>query len=206
MKGAIDFLAGIVGQTLFIVVLAGAALGLVIGLVLLVDSARVLRWNAALSRWISTREATRPLDASHDIKRYVYRTHRVIGLLVVAGALYSLDILTFGFQSGALVRAFRDLGNQGVLGMAVDTVRVFLIVGNVAALAAGVVLCFRPSLLKGIEAWADRSYATREPATALDEMRLQPDRWVSSHPRLAGLLVLAGSAFILFSLGVRPLL
>lgn len=206
MKGAIDFLAGIVGQTLFIVVLAGAALGLVIGLVLLVDSARVLRWNAALSRWISTREAAQRFDRPRDIKRFVYRAHRVIGVLVVAGALYSLDVLTFGFAPGALARAFRDLGGVGVLEVTFESMRLFLLLGNVAALGAGIVLCFRPSLLKGLELWADRTYATREHSAALDQMRFQPDLWVSSHPRLAGFLVLAGSAFILFSLGVRPLL
>jgi hypothetical protein len=197
MKGAIDFLAGIVGQTMLVVVLAGAALGLLIGLLLLVDSARVLRWNARLSRWISTREATQPLDVPRDIKRFVYRSHRVVGVLVVAGALYTLDILTFGFQTGALVRAFRDLGNQGVLVMGFESLRLFLILGNIAALAAGAVLCFRPSLLKGIESWADRSYGTRASSGVMDEMRYQPDNWVSRHPRLSGVLVTAGSAFIL---------
>ena len=197
MKGAMDFLAGIVGHTLLVLVIAGAVLGLVVGLMLVIDSARVLRWNARLSRWISTREATQPLDAPRDIKRFVYRSHRVVGLLVVAGALYTLDILTFGFQTGALVRAFRDLGNQGVLVMGFESVRLFLIAGNVAALAAGAVLCFRPSLLKGIEAWADRSYAPRASSGVMDEMRYQPDNWVGRHPRLAGVLATAGSAFIL---------
>ena len=200
MKGAIEFLAGIVGQTMLVVLLAGAALGLLIGLMLLVDSARVLRWNTRLSRWISTREVTQPLDAPRDIKRFVYRSHRVVGVLVVAGALYTLDILTFGFQTGALVRAFRDLGNQGVLVMAFESLRLFLILGNVVALAAGAVLCFRPSLLKGIESWADRSYATRASSGALDEMRYQPDNWVSRHPRLSGVLVTAGSVFVLLRL------
>jgi hypothetical protein len=197
MKGVMDFLAGIVGQTLLVLVIAGAALGLVLGLMLVVDSARVLRWNARLSRWISTREATQPLDVPRDIKRFIYRSHRVVGLLVVAGALYTLDILTFGFQTGALVRAFRDLGNQGVLVMGFESLRLFLIVGNVAALAAGAVLCFRPSLLKGIEAWADRSYAPHASSGVMDEMRYQPDHWVGRHPRLAGVLATAGSVFIL---------
>jgi len=205
MRGAIDFLVGIVGQTLLIAIVLGAIVGLALGVLLLVDTARVLRWNERMSRWISTREAAQRFDRPRDIKRFVYRAHRVIGVLVVAGALYTLDILTFGFQSGALVRAFRDLGNQDVLGVAVDTARLFLIVGNLAALAAGVVLCLRPSLLKGLEVWADRTYAAREHSAALDRMRFQPDLWVSQNPRLAGLLVFAGSAFILFSLGLRPL-
>lgn len=206
MRNAIEFLIGIVGQTLLIAIVLGALLGLAVGVLLLLDTARVLRWNERLSRWISTREAAQRFDRPRDIKRFVYRAHRVIGVLVVAGSLYCLDVLTFGFAPGALARAFRDLGSVSLLEATFESTRLFLLVGNVAALAAGIVLCFRPSLLKGIELWADRTYAARERSAALDQMRFQPDLWVSRHPRLAGGLVLAGSAFILFSLGIRPLL
>ena len=206
MRNAIEFLIGIVGQALLTAIVLGALLGLAVGVLLLLDTARVLRWNERLSRWISTREAAQRFDRPRDIKRFVYRAHRVIGVLVVAGSLYCLDVLTFGFAPGALARAFRDLGSVSLLEMTFESTRLFLLVGNVAALAAGIVLCFRPSLLKGIELWADRTYAAREHSAALDQMRFQPDLWVSRHPRLTGGLVLAGSAFILFSLGVQPLL
>lgn len=204
MKGAIEFLVGIFAQTLFVVLLGGAVLGLAVGLLLVFDSARVLRWNERLSRWISTREAAQRFDRPRDIKRFVYRAHRAIGVLVVAGSLYCLDTLTFGFAPGALARALRDVGGVGVLEVTFESMRLFLLIGNVAALGAGIALCFRPSLLKGIELWADRTYAAREHSAALDEMRFQPDRWVASHPRLAGVLVLAGSAYIVFSLGILP--
>lgn len=206
MRNAIEFLIDLVGEALFAGFLVGALLGIVVGALLIFDSARVLRWNERLSRWISTREAVQRFDRPRDIKRFVYRAHRVIGVLVVAGSLYCLDVLTFGFAPGALARAFRDLGGLGVLEVSFESMRLFLIIGNVAALAAGIVLCFRPSLLKGIELWADRTYAAREHSAALDRMRFEPDLWVSRHPLLTGWLVLAGSGFILFSLGVRPLL
>jgi len=206
MRNAIEFLIGIVGQALLTAIVLGALLGLAVGVLLLLDTARVLRWNERLSRWISTREAAQRFDRPRDIKRFVYRAHRVVGVLVVAGSLYCLDVLTFGFAPGALARAFRDLGGLGVLEVTFESMRLFLLVGNVAALGAGIVLCFRPSLLKGIELWADRTYAAREHSAALDQMRFQPDLWVSRHPQLAGALVLAGSAFILFSLGMQPLL
>lgn len=206
MRNAIEFLIGIVGQALLTAIVLGALLGLAVGVLLLLDTARVLRWNERLSRWISTREAAQRFDRPRDIKRFVYRAHRVIGVLVVAGSLYCLDVLTFGFAPGALARALRDLGSVSLLEVTFESTRLFLLVGNVAALAAGIVLCFRPSLLKGIELWADRTYAAREHSAALDQMRFQPDLWVSRHPRLTGGLVLAGSAFILFSLGMRPLL
>jgi hypothetical protein len=205
MKGAVDFLVDIAGHTLLVALVLGAALGVVVGLALVFDSPRALRWNARLSRWISTREAMAPLDAPRDLKRFVYRGHRVVGVLVVAGALYSLDGLTFGFSTEALVRAFRDLGNQGVLGVAFDSARLFFLIGNLAALAAGVVLCLRPAALQRIEAWADRTYAPRA-GNRLDEMRFQPDQWVARHPRLAGIIALAGGGFILLRLGVLPFL
>jgi hypothetical protein len=206
VRGAVEFLVGIAGQTLFVFLLFGAALGATLGLVLLLDSARALRWNERLSRWVSTREATQGLDRPRDIKRHVYRAHRVIGVLVVAGAAYCLDVLTFGFRPGALARAFRDLASPGALEIAFETARLFLIAGNIAALVAGIVLCLRPSLLKGFERWADRSYGSLAANAALDRMHFHPDRWVSRHPRLTGALVLAGSGFILFSLGLRPLI
>lgn len=206
MKAAIDFLAGIVGQTLLVFFIIGALAGVAIGLTLLFDTARALRWNERLSRWISTREAAQRFDRPRDIKRFVYRMHRVVGVLVIAGALYCLDVLTFNFSPGALARAFRDLGSESLLGLTFESARLFLLVGNVAALAAGVVLCFRPSLLKGVEIWADRVYMASTISPALDQMRFQPDRWVGRHPRLAGGLILAGSGYIVFSLAILPLL
>jgi hypothetical protein len=201
MRSAIQFLEAIVVQTTYIVFLAGAALAVLIGILLLIDSARVLRWNASLSRWVSTRDAVRPLDEPRDIKRFVYRNHRILGVLVVAGAIYTLDVLTFGFQTGALARIFRGLANQSVLGIVLDTLRLFLVAANLLAVFAGLALAFRPSLLKGVEAWADRSYAMRSDGR-MDEMRFQPDQWVGAHPKLAGALVVAGGAFVLLAFGL----
>jgi hypothetical protein len=201
MTAAIQFLGAIVLQTAYIVLLAGAALAVLLGILLLIDSPRVLRWNASLSRWVSTREAMRPLDEPRDIKRFVYRNHRIIGVLVVAGAVFSLDVLTFGFQTGALARVFRGLANQSLLGMLLDTLRFFLVAANLLAVLAGLALAFRPSLLKGVEAWADRSYSARSDAR-MDEMRFQPDRWASAHPKIAGALLAAGGVFVLLSFGL----
>lgn len=197
---------GTLGPAALALAILGAALGTVIGVLLLVDSARVLRWNERLSRWVSTRAASDALDRPRDIKPAIYRGHRVFGLLVVAGSLYALDALNFDYDSRGLARAFRDIGNLELLGIAFEAARVFLFVGNLAALGAGIVLCFRPSVLKGLETWADRSF--RSPAARLDAdaMHYEPDQWVGTHPRLAGGLILVGSAYVLFQLALLPLL
>lgn len=202
MKALVDLAIQTLGPVLYIVLLAGAVVGLVIGLLLLVDSARVLRWNAYLNTWYSTRRAMHALDQPVELKRVVYRWHRVIGVLVLAGALVTLDALLFGFTTRVLVRAFRDLGNAVVLEVVFETVRLFLIVGNVAALLAALVLVFRPSLLKGVEAWADRYYSGRESTEVLDVMRYQPDELVRSQPKVVGALVVLGSLYALFGLSL----
>ncbi len=202
MKSFVDLVIQTLGPVLYIVLLAGAVVGLLIGLLLLIDSARVLRWNAHMNTWYSTRRAMHALDQPVELKRVVYRWHRAIGVLVLAGALVTLDALLFGFTTKALVRAFRDLGNAVVLEVVFETLRIFLIVGNIAALLAALVLVFRPSLLKGVESWADRYYSGRESTEVLDVMRYQPDELVRSRPKVVGALVVLGSLYALFGLSL----
>src|SRR5687767_5954978 len=202
MKAVIELLVQTLGPVLYVLLLAGAALGLVVGVMLVVDSARVMRWNSALNRWYSTRKATQVLERPVEVKRLIYRWHRVVGVLVFAGSLYTLDILVFGFNTGALVRIFRDLGNPAILSLVVETVKIFLIVGNIAALLAAAVLVFRPSLLKGLETWGDRYYSGREATEALDVMRYQPDEFVQARPKTVGALVTLSSLYVLATLGM----
>jgi len=205
MKATVELAVHTLGPVLYVLLFGGALLGLVIGVMLIVDSARVMRWNYALNHWYSTRRAMRALEQPLDIKRVVYRWHRVLGVLVFAGALFAIDALVFGFKTAALARTLRHLGQPAVLELAFEAVRIFLIVGNVAALAAGTVLVFRPSLLKGLEAWGDRTYSERAPTKPLDTMRYQPDEFVRARPRLVGVLVLIGSVYTLFALGLALL-
>ena len=82
--------------------------------------------------------------------------------------------------------------------------RIFLIIGNVFALLAAVVLVFRPSLLKGLENWADRNYtySGRESAEKLNVMRYQPDDFVRARPKVVGTVVLLGSIYALAGLSL----
>ena len=201
MKTAIDLAVHLLAPVFYALLLAGAALGVVIGVTLLFDSARVVRWNAAFSRWFSTREALRPLDELHDIRRPLYRWHRVLGVVLFAGALYTLDVLVFRYHGAALVAAFRGAGNPLVLGIVLDTVRIALIVGNVVALVAALIIVFRPSLLKGVEAWTDRYYSGRAVTDVLESMHHAPDDYSRARPRIVGVLLAIGSLYVLLTLG-----
>lgn len=202
MKAIIDLLVQTLGPALYVLLLGGAVLGIVVGMLLVFDSERVMRWNYVLNRWYSTRQAMRALERPIDVKRTFYRWHRVLGVLVFALSLFTLDVLIFGFQTSALVRALRGTGNPALLSLIVDSIRVFLIVGNLAALIAAAVLVFRPSLLKGLEGWGDRQYSARAATKPLEVMRYQPDDFVRGRPRLVGGLMVLGSLYVLITLGV----
>jgi hypothetical protein len=98
------------------------------------------------------------LDEPRDVKRTLYRAHRIAGLLLFAGALFTLDRLWFHHGPEVLVRMFDGWGNAVVRSVMAEALHLFLTAGNALALAVGVVIVFRPSLLKGVEYWADRSY------------------------------------------------
>jgi hypothetical protein len=202
MNAIVNLAVQTLGPVLYVVLLAGAAAGLVIGIMLVVDSARVMRWNHALNAWYSTRKAADVLERPVEVKRAVYRWHRVAGVLVFAGAFFTLDALIFGLKTAALARAFRDVANPTLLGLIFETVRIFLIVGNLAAFLAAAVLVFRPSLLKGLETWGDRQYGNWQFSLPLDAMRFQPDDFVRAKPRLVGALIVLGSLYVLLSLGL----
>jgi hypothetical protein len=204
MKTVVDLAVQTLGPVLFVLLLAGAVLGVVIGALLVFDSARVMRWNDALNRWFSSRNTVEVLDHTVEIKRAVYRWHRLVGLLLFGGAFFTLDALAFGFTTTALVRTLRGTGSSELMALVFEAVRIFLIIGNVFALLAAVVLVFRPSMLKGLENWADRnySYSGRESAEKLNVMRYQPDDFVRTRPKVVGTVVLLGSIYALAGLSL----
>ena len=80
------FVTQIVHQTIFIFLLVGAAFALIAGVMLLLDSGRALRIGDRLNRWVSTRAAIRPLEEHRSISKPLYRMHRLVGVLICAGA------------------------------------------------------------------------------------------------------------------------
>ena len=64
------------------------------------------------------------------------------------------------------------------------------------------VLCFRPSLLKGVEAVGDQQYSARAATKPLDVMHYQPDELVRARPKVIGTLFTVASLYVLFALGL----
>ena len=92
------------------------------------------------------------------MKRALYRTHRIVGLVLFAGALFTLDRLWFRYEPGVIARIFEGWGHGELRTVFAEAAHLFLLAGNALALLLAVLVVFRPSLLKGLEHWADRVY------------------------------------------------
>lgn len=201
----LKFLSQIVNEAVAIFLVLGAALGLVAGLALVFDSARAFRIGERLDRWVSTRAAIRPLEEHRSIAKPLYRMHRLVGMLICAGALYALAVLGTPAGEAAIVKSLSTLGPPRFAAWLAESLRFVLLAGNAAAFVFGVLFIVRPSALKGFEAWADRRISGRKASKPLEVMRNPADHFVRAHPRAVGAAVVLGSLYVLLNLGVAVL-
>ena len=201
MTPYLKFLLEIVNQSVFVLTLVGAAFALVAGLMLLLDSKRALRIAERLDRWVSTRAALRPLEEHHSIAKPLYRMHRLVGVLICAGALYALGVIGTPGGAAAITKSLSTLGPAYFSAWVSESLRIILMAGNVGAFVFGVVFIVRPSALKRLEAWTDRRISGRQSTKPLEIMRRPADDFLRAHPRAVGSLVALGSLYVLVSLG-----
>lgn len=201
----LTFVSGIVQQTIFIFLLIGAAFALLAGLLLIFNSEMAFRISDRLNRWVSTRAAIRLLEKDRSISRPLYRMHRLVGALICAGALYSLAVLATPSGETAITKSLAGLGPVRFAGWISESLRIILVTGNVGAFLFGIVFLVRPSALRRLESWADRSFSGRKYAKLLEAMHRPADQFTRAHPRLVGVLVILGSLYVLANLGYAML-
>jgi hypothetical protein len=167
------------------VVLVFATVGLAAGVGLIVTSARTLRGFAVMNRWISTRGAFKSLDTPHSTEQFSHRNRRWIGGALIAGGLFAALGLTTGVNAAA-VGAFAKGDMAIVLAVVAESLKWFLIVGSLAGVAVGVMLCFFPDALAALETHANRWFSPQRGLRGGDDMRLTLDRLVEAHPGPSG--------------------
>jgi hypothetical protein len=185
-------------QSFLIFVVVGCAFSLVIGVWMLLKPESVLRLNQYFSKWFGTEKLAAALDAPHSIELALYRRHRTVGVLVLAGGLYILYVMLFAFSK----RAGGDLGyglNPQIAAWLLDALGVMLVLSSVLGLVIGFFLVVRPSVFKPIEEWGNKWYATEKSLRVMEAMHLKPDEAMIRNYRIVAALVIAGSLYALLS-------
>jgi hypothetical protein len=147
------------------------------------------------NRWISFDSLVRRMDYMTRVERFVYRHARPVGALICLASAYTLYIMAFRYDRASFVGLLGRRSGTVLTEAVVDAAGIFLALAMVFALAIGVFLMVRPSLLKGFEAASNRWLSTRRGSRVLDVMRYGPDRLLARYPRPTGLVILIASAY-----------
>lgn len=180
----------LIWQTLFqffiAVVLVFASIGFVVGMGLIFSSARTLRFLQGMNRWVSTRDAFRAMDLPRSTEQFSHRNRRWVGWALIAGGIFSTFGLAAGVDAAAVGTTFAKGDMARLVAIVAGTLRWFLIVGSVAGVVVGGMLCFSPDALATLEKFANRWFTARRMLRGGDDMILTLDRLVEAHPRLSG--------------------
>lgn len=181
-----DLIWRILLQICLAVVLVFASVGFAVGIGLIVSSARTLRFFQLMNRWVSTRGALRVLDVPRSTEQFSHRHRRWIGWALIAGGTFAAFGLVAGFDAAAIGAVFAKGGMGHVAAIVAATLRWFLLVGSVAGVVIGTMLCFSPGALATLETYANRWFSGRNVLPGGDDMHLTLDKLVEAHPGTSG--------------------
>jgi hypothetical protein len=181
-----DLIWKILFQSCIAVVLVFASLGFAVGIGLIVSSARTLRFFQLMNRWVSTRGALRALDVPRSTEGFTHRHRRWVGVALIAGGTFAAFGLVAAFNAAAVGAVFAKGGMGNVAAIVAATLRWFLLIGSVAGVVIGCMLCFSPGALATLERYANRWFSARNVLQGGDDMRLTLDRLIESHPGPSG--------------------
>ena len=169
------------------------------GLWLVLAPAAAGRFNKSANQWVPTAAWFDRLNRPLDTTRWFYRYHRVAGALIMAGATYALWRWFSAYDRGAVVGILdRRLVLSG-LDWLIPSVEWIFVAFNAAILMFGLVILFRPSLLKTPERWANR-WVEVQGDQVLDRKYDPLSIVLSTHPRLFGASVALVCGFLLWRL------
>lgn len=198
-------LSELVADAALALALVSSLFALVIGLLMWVNPPLVQRLGARLNRRVSLRRPLKALEVPRPTERWFYRHHRAMGALLVLAAAFYFYVRYVEFEPASAVRTVARYLPPVLAGWLVESLVLVFTLGNGLVLAVGLVVLVRPSLLKPVEAWANRWLSTRRALKPLDTPHEPLDRLYERRPRLVAGFVIAGSLYAFLSFAVLTL-
>jgi hypothetical protein len=168
---------------------------------LILRSAGVFRLFGVMNRSVSTRRLLKPLEIPRDSSGLVRKYRHPIAVFFMIGAVYSLYGLIAHIDNAAIAAALKLKYPPVAVLLALESARLFLIVGCAASLVVGILLGFFPEAMHSLEVRASRWVPTRRMALDADQMNVTLDNWVAAFPRAAGGFILVPALGVIFYFG-----
>ena len=182
----------------------GSLLGLALGIGLILRPGGILAFIRLMNRWVSTGQALGGLERPRQVAARAGAAPWFGAVLIALGA-FSTVILLARLDITALAGLFMVDARTSLLGLLLEALRWFLVVGSLAAVGTGVMLVFFPQAWRRVEARANHWYSTRQLEIAGDALHPSLDRIVEGFPRVSGVVILVLSVIAALSSGLMLL-
>ncbi len=131
-------------------------LGLLLGGCLIFKPVLMSRATVSVLRRVFIPAVSQWPDRIVSIERGFYRNHKLMGGLIVAGAIYILLFFSVSLSNAHLISSGQDSLPVSLLEVLLMTARILFLSLGVLILLLGAVVIWRPSLLRDIETKANR--------------------------------------------------
>lgn len=186
-------------EALFTALILGLVFSVGVGALLLTSPKVLFAMNTRMSRWIDTSEHFKRLEQSHQSERVFYRHHRLVGILVTAGAVFVLWRWLFAFPRATVKILIVGRHISMLWDWLPPAVDALIIALHVFVLAVGLIITLRPSLLKNVEKIANQWHKVPG-AARMDAVIATLDTGFVLYPRLGGLALVSAAGGCLVTL------
>lgn len=174
----------------------GAVVAVLLGAGMLLIPSKVSNLNQYLSHWVDTNSMDQAMDKPRATERFFYKYHRLVGTILLVGALLVLKVFLLG--SGLKKVSVTASPEIAIL---LDSAATIFVVGSVVAVIVGFILVGRPSVLRDIESSANRWVSTDGLLRFFNNLHATADTKMFAHRRLTGAFLLLGGLYVATVLG-----
>jgi len=193
-------------QSIEILTLIFGILGMTLSLMLLFSPRLARSLSNILNRSINVDKGIEFLDKNIEISDFFYNHHVAMGLLIVAGSVFSLFFFFFSLDVSKFAGIFLgSRADQFTTELIMSSVTWIGKIGCLSGLVFGLMMAVKPDLLRRIENALNSLFETKSMIDKLDKSSHDMDTFFFRHPFAVGLTG-AVLSFFLISLSIINLL
>jgi hypothetical protein len=193
-------------QSIEILTLIFGILGMTLSLMLLFSPRLARSLSNILNRSINVDKGIEFLDKNIEISDFFYNHHFAMGLLIMAGSVFSLFFFFFSLDVSKFAGIFfGSRANLITAELIVSTISWIGKIGCLTGLVFGLMMAIKPDLLRRIENTLNSLFETKSMIDKLDKSSHDMDTFFFRHPVAVGLTG-AVLSFFLISLSIINLL
>lgn len=191
-----DLFNDIVWRSMLLLMWGGSVIAVLLGLGLLIAPVQTEKINRYWSRWIDTGLVSKTIGKPGQLERWVYRHHRIAGILILFGSLYVLN--AFLLRSGRM--KMERLASADPFAL-VDALWVFFVIAGVLSAFFGAVIAFKPSILRDLEGTLNKSVSPNNLFAQYNRFYFVVDKYFFRGRKFPAIVLLACGLYVFIRLG-----